>query len=58
MKSWEKFNFENASLEIIDGDRGVNYPKQSDFMPFGHCLFLNAGNVTKSGFDFSNCNFR
>src|SRR3989337_616590 len=57
MKSWEKFNFENASLEIIDGDRGVNYPKQSDFMPFGHCLFLNAGNVTKSGFDFSNCNF-
>ena len=26
-------------------------------MPFGHCLFLNAGNVTENGFDFSNCSF-
>lgn len=57
MKNWKQFTFENAPLEIIDGDRGVNYPKQADFMPFGHCLFLNAGNVTENGFDFSNCSF-
>jgi type I restriction enzyme S subunit len=57
MKNWKLFTFENAPLEIIDGDRGVNYPKQADFMPFGHCLFLNAGNVTENGFDFSNCSF-
>ena len=56
-RNWENVRFENAPLEIIDGDRGVNYPKQSDFMANGHCLFLNAGNVTKRGFDFSDCSF-
>lgn len=44
-------------LQIIDGDRGMNYPKQNEFMPDGYCLFLNAGNVTINGFDFSNNNF-
>ena len=43
--------------EIIDGDRGVNYPKQEDFYNDEHCLFLNAKNVTKKGFDFSECMF-
>ena len=38
---------------MIDGDRGKNYPKNSDFFSQGYCLFLNAGNVTKSGFSFS-----
>jgi len=57
MNNWENVRFENAPIEIIDGDRGVNYPKQSDFMIRGHCLFLNAGNVTALGFDFSNCSF-
>lgn len=50
-------SFRNAPLEIIDGDRGTNYPSQDDFLPAGYCLFLNAGNVTKLGFDFSNCAF-
>ena len=40
--------------EIIDGDRGSNYPKQSDFYDDEYCLFLNAKNVTDHGFDFSN----
>jgi hypothetical protein len=31
-----------APPEIIDGDRGVNYPKQEEFPRVGHCLFLNA----------------
>jgi type I restriction enzyme S subunit len=44
-------------LEIIDGDRGANYPKQQDFATTGHCLFLNAGNVTTNGFNFSDCAF-
>ena len=46
-----------APLEIIDGDRGVNYPKQKDFASFGDCLFLNAGNVTTTGFDFADRSF-
>ena len=41
--------------EIIDGDRGKNYPKQEEFYEEGFCLFLNAKNVTSNGFDFSNC---
>jgi len=49
--------FADAPLEIIDGDRGSNYPKQSDFHATGYCLFLNAGNVTSRGFDFSHCAF-
>jgi type I restriction enzyme S subunit len=48
---------DHAPLEIIDGDRGVNYPTQADFSSDGHCLFLNAKNVTASGFDFSDCAF-
>ena len=38
--------------DIIDGDRGKNYPKQNEFFPQGYCLFLNAGNVTPNGFSF------
>jgi type I restriction enzyme, S subunit len=46
-----------APIEIIDGDRGTNYPKQTDFKAVGHCLFLNAGNVTDKGFNFDDCMF-
>ena len=44
-------------FEIIDGDRGKNYPGDSDFFDEGYCLFLNAGNVTKSGWAFINNSF-
>ncbi|HID73000.1 TPA: restriction endonuclease subunit S [Candidatus Micrarchaeota archaeon] len=50
-------DFESAPFDIIDGDRGKNYPKQNEFSADGHCLFLSATNVTKSGFDFSDCQF-
>lgn len=39
-------------VDIIDGDRGTNYPKQDDFSENGFCLFLNTGNVRKEGFSF------
>lgn len=55
-EGWEYIRFGKA-IEIIDGDRGVNYPKQEDFYSEGDCLFLNAGNVTAKGFDFSNCSY-
>lgn len=54
MKSdWEVVSLSQGPIEIIDGDRGANYPKQSDFSDRGHCLFLNASNVSRHGFDFS-----
>lgn len=40
--------------DIIDGDRGKNYPKQNEFRDKGYCLFLNTGNVTRQGFNFYN----
>lgn len=56
-EDWEDSNFENAEIQIIDGDRGNNYPKSEDFHDQGFCLFLNAGNVTKLGFRFENTQF-
>ena len=43
--------------EIIDGDRGKNYPKAEEFFEEEYCLFLNAKNVTTNGFSFENCMF-
>lgn len=43
--------------EIIDGDRGKNYPKQDEFYSQGYCLFLNTGNVTKEGLVFEENQF-
>jgi Restriction endonuclease S subunits len=54
---WRVATFEKAPLQIIDGDRGTNYPNQAEFSAAGHCLFLNAGNVTTTGFRFADCAF-
>lgn len=54
---WPTVTFGDAPFEIIDGDRGTNYPKQADFSSWGYCLFLNAGNVTSTGFNFTDCAF-
>jgi len=51
-EGWEATPF-GKLVNIIDGDRGKNYPHQTEFSIEGYCLFLNAGNVTKNGFDFS-----
>ena len=44
-------------FKIIDGDRGKNYPGESDFLNVGHTLFLDTGNVKKTGLDFSSIKF-
>ena len=54
---WREVTLAEAPIAIIDGDRGNNYPKQQEFLESGHCLFLNAGNVTSNGFNFSSCAF-
>ncbi|NQY82262.1 MAG: restriction endonuclease subunit S [Alphaproteobacteria bacterium] len=55
--AWDSRNFADAPVDIIDGDRGGNYPKQDEFYKEGHCLFLNTGNITIDGFSFSDCQF-
>ncbi|MCX5852210.1 MAG: N-6 DNA methylase [Deltaproteobacteria bacterium] len=54
---WPTPSFEDAPFKIIDGDRGVNYPKKEDFSPSGYCLFLNTKNVRSDGFNFSEMEF-
>lgn len=52
-KEWDEKKLGDKNLfQIIDGDRGKNYPKKSDFLNNGHCLFLNTKNVRPDGFDF------
>ena len=47
----------NNIVSVIDGDRGVNYPKSNDFFSDEYCLFLSAKNVTKNGFIFNETQF-
>ncbi|NRY60649.1 restriction endonuclease subunit S [Clostridium beijerinckii] len=56
MSKWEIMNL-NQVFEFIDGDRGKNYPRQEEFFDKEYCLFLNTGNVTKNGFDFTELKF-
>ncbi|MCP4651450.1 MAG: restriction endonuclease subunit S [PVC group bacterium] len=49
--------FINDIVDVIDGDRGVNYPGQNEYSIEDYCLFLNAGNVTNTGFAFLNTSF-
>lgn len=44
-------------VDFNDGDRGKNYPTFDEFAPTGYCLFLNASNVTSTGFNFDTCMF-
>lgn len=44
-------------IDFIDGDRGKNYPTFDEFTSTGYCLFLNASNVTSTGFNFDTCMF-
>ncbi|EFD1103900.1 restriction endonuclease subunit S [Escherichia coli] len=48
---------ELTGVKVIDGDRGKEYPKASDFSGDGYCLFLSAKNVTKYGFQFNELQF-
>ncbi len=48
---------QDIEIEIIDGDRGKNYPNGDDFKKEKYCLFLNAKNVTNKGFEFSETMF-
>jgi len=51
-EEWEVANLSKL-FDIIDGDRGSNYPHSAEFFSNGYCLFLSAKNVTKEGFKFT-----
>jgi len=53
----EKKLGDSTILEIIDGDRGSNYPNKEEFLDNGFCLFLNTKNVRPNGFNFDTTMF-
>jgi type I restriction enzyme S subunit len=53
MKDVKLVPLDKTTIQLIDGDRGNNYPNKKDFSEEGHCLFLDSSNLTKNGFDFS-----
>ena len=57
MSEWVSISFSDAGVDFIDGDRGKNYPSQSDFSCKGDCLFLSTKNVRPNGFDFAETQF-
>ena len=54
---WEMVELGKTEIEIIDGDRGLNYPKKEEFSDNGYCLFLNTKNVRQKGFLFKELAF-
>ena len=56
-RTWDVGAIDSFGVDILDGDRGNEYPKEKDFYPFEHCLFLSAKNVTKKGFAFTTLSF-
>ena len=47
----------DVDIEVIDGDRGKNYPHQDELFDSGYCLFLSGKNVTQNGFLFGDNQF-
>jgi type I restriction enzyme S subunit len=57
-EGWEEKTLgESDLIEIIDGDRGKNYPTLKDFKDEGYCLFMNTKNVRPDGFLFNTTMF-
>ena len=50
---FEIVTLEESDIQIIDGDRGKNYPKKSEFLKSGHTLFLNNKNLADNYIDIS-----
>lgn len=52
-EEWGVNSILESDVEIIDGDRGLNYPKQHEFYSEGFCLFLSNRNILNDSFDFN-----
>ena len=55
--SYEVKELGEIGIEVIDGDRGKNYPHQNELLENGDCVFLSANNVTSTGFRFDSVVF-
>lgn len=53
----EKTLGDPSIVQIVDGDRGANYPNKEEYSEKGYCLFLNTKNVRPDGFNFDSTMF-
>lgn len=56
-ESWSVVAVKDAPIQFIDGDRGTNYPKLSEFSTNEYCLFLNNKNIKEDRFLFADTQF-
>lgn len=56
-EEWEAIKLQNSGIELVDGDRGINYPKQEEFYTNEYCLFLSNKNIKNDKFVFEECMF-
>lgn len=50
---YNEVKLSDLQIEIIDGDRGKNYPKKTEMFDYGHTLFLNNKNIINDYLDAS-----
>ena len=51
-EEWEVKKIKDAEIDLVDGDRGVNYPKKNEFFEKEYCLFLSNKNIKNDKFVF------
>lgn len=55
--TWNLTEFRDSGIQILDGDRGKNYPTRDEFLSEGHCVFLNTSNIKNDTFQLTHCDF-
>jgi type I restriction enzyme, S subunit len=55
MKSWNSVDL-GSVVQLINGDRGKNYPSQKDFINDG-IPFINAGHIQEGSIQFESMNY-
>jgi len=57
MSKWETKELQYCGIDIIDGDRGTNYPSREELQPEGYCLFLSTSNIVDDKFQIDTGDF-
>ncbi|MCF2650052.1 MULTISPECIES: restriction endonuclease subunit S [Niallia] len=56
-QNWTVKSLEELNINIIDGDRGKNYPKKDELTSTGYCPFLNNKNLIGDKISLNDCEF-
>ncbi len=56
-RDWETASIHDIGIEIIDGDRGKNYPNGDELSNRGDCVFLNNKNINTGKIVYCDCDY-